>query len=66
MISHETNIQIRRPIDFNSSTIRLCIQKNGPTMITKDELRELLHSTESFRVERTTSSKSGKSIVRTL
>ena len=35
-------------------------------MITKDEIRELLHSTESFRVERTTSSKSGKSIVRTL
>lgn len=66
MISHETNIQIRRPIDFNSSTIRLCIQKNGQNMITKDEMRELLHSTESFRVERTTSSKSGKSIVRTL
>ena len=66
MISHETNIQIRRPIDFNSSIIRLCIQENGQNMITKDEIRELLHSTESFRIERTTSSKSGKSIVRTL
>ena len=66
MISHETNIQIRRPIDFNSSIIRLCIQENEQNMITKDEIRELLHSTESFRIERTTSSKSGKSIVRTL
>ena len=35
-------------------------------MISKEEIQELLQSTETFRVERTTSSKSGKSIVRTL
>ena len=64
MISHETNIQIRRPIDFNSSTIRLCIQKNGQNMITKDEIRELLQSTETFRVECTSSSRFGKNIVK--
>ena len=33
-------------------------------MITKDEIQELLHSTETFRVGRTTSSKSGKNIVK--
>lgn len=35
-------------------------------MITKDEIQELLHSTETFRVECTTSNKSGKSIAKTL
>ena len=36
------------------------------SMISKEEIQELLHSTESFRVERTTSSKSGRSIAKTL
>lgn len=34
-------------------------------MITKDEIQELLQSTETFRVERTTSSKSGKNTAKT-
>ena len=33
-------------------------------MITKDEIQELLHSTEAFRVGRTTSSRYGKDIVK--
>ena len=33
-------------------------------MITKDEIQELLHSTETFRVGRTTSSRFGKNIVK--
>ena len=35
-------------------------------MITKDEIRELLHSTETFRVGRTTSSRFGKNTVKIL
>jgi len=35
-------------------------------MITKDEIQELLHSTETFRVGRTTSNRFGKSIAKTL
>ena len=30
-------------------------RKKGQKMITKDEIQELLHSTETFRVEHTTS-----------
>lgn len=33
-------------------------------MITKDEIKELLQSTETYRVERTTSSRYGKDIVK--
>ena len=35
-------------------------------MISKEEIQELLHSTETFRVGHTISSRYGKSIVRTL